>query len=101
MCSILQRRRQFCWIDALGGSPLRCLSAECLADCGRGLVAHQIRSHGIEVHGVLWVIDQIHDNALGTAVALLEALRMFARDPTVRLPRRTLATYIRRYERLA
>ena len=53
--------------------------------------------HGMEVHGVLWVIDEIHTNELAPAEALLEVLRGFAADETVRLPRRDLAAQIRRY----
>jgi hypothetical protein len=53
--------------------------------------------HGMEVHGVLWVIDKIHTNKLAHAEALLEVLRGFAADESVRLPRRDLAAQIRRY----
>lgn len=72
----------------------------CILLTGDGALRDLGEKQGMEVHGVLWVIDQIHGNALTTTSALLEALRMFASDPTVRLPRRMLATYIRRYEGL-
>jgi predicted nucleic acid-binding protein len=52
----------------------------------------------IEVHGVLWVIDEIYRNALRTPAQLVPALRLFADNSTVRLPRRLLYTYIRHYE---
>ncbi|HEX8817011.1 MAG TPA: hypothetical protein VF753_16060 [Terriglobales bacterium] len=42
----------------------------------------------IEVHGVLWVIDELHRNGLVKARALLTALKLFSSDPTVRLPQR-------------
>ena len=54
--------------------------------------------HTIEVHGVLWVIDEIHRNQLTAAEVLYAALRLLAEDPTVRLPRRELTAYIKRYE---
>lgn len=72
----------------------------CILLTGDGPLRELGENQGMEVHGVLWVIDQIHSNALTTVASLLEALRMFASDPTVRLPRRMLATYIRRYEGL-
>ena len=51
------------------------------------------------VHGVLWVLDEIHGNNLAAAVEILAALRLFAADVTVRLPRRALLDLIKRYER--
>jgi hypothetical protein len=54
----------------------------------------------IEVHGFLWVIDQIHDHRLSTAEVLFDALGLLARDPAVRLPRKELAAYLKRYDEL-
>jgi hypothetical protein len=54
----------------------------------------------MEVHGVLWVIDEIHRNRLTTASTLLAALRVFSTDQTVRLPRREVAAFIKRYAAL-
>jgi len=56
--------------------------------------------HAMEVHGVLWVLDEIYRIRLTSAATLLAALRIFAADPTVRLPRRELGVYIKRYEKL-
>lgn len=50
--------------------------------------------------GFLWVIDQIHQHRLSTAKTLCEALRLLAGDPAVRLPRKELAAYLKRYEEL-
>lgn len=72
----------------------------CILLTGDGPLRDLGENQGMEVHGVLWVIDQIHSDALTPAAALLGVLRMFASHPTVRLPRRTLAAYIRRYEKL-
>lgn len=54
--------------------------------------------HGIEVHGLLWVVDQIHTHGLQTATALATALRVLEQDASVRLPRRELLAAIRRYD---
>jgi predicted nucleic acid-binding protein len=51
----------------------------------------------IEVHGVLWVFDQILGNQLATTATLHAALSHLAADPAVRLPKRELAAYIKRY----
>jgi hypothetical protein len=56
--------------------------------------------HDIEVHGVLWVVDQIHAHRLGTAASLHAALLLLAEDPAVRLPRRELTASIKRYDGL-
>jgi predicted nucleic acid-binding protein len=52
----------------------------------------------MEVHGVLWVLDELYGNRLTRPDAILTALRAFHDDATVRLPRRDMASYIRRYE---
>jgi predicted nucleic acid-binding protein len=57
-------------------------------------------SSKIEVHGFLWVIDEIHRHRLSATKILCAALRLLAGDPAVRLPRRELAAYIRRFENL-
>jgi predicted nucleic acid-binding protein len=54
--------------------------------------------HEIEVHGVLWVIDEIHRCKLATVANLRSALQLFSGDATVRLPRRELVAYIKRFE---
>jgi predicted nucleic acid-binding protein len=56
--------------------------------------------HAMEVHGVLWVLDEIYRVRLVSAATLLDALRTFSADPTVRLPRRELRVYIKRYEKM-
>jgi hypothetical protein len=52
------------------------------------------------VHGVLWVCDQLFEGKLSTAEQLHAALSQLAEDPAVRLPKRELAGYIRRYQTL-
>lgn len=56
--------------------------------------------HAMEVHGVLWVLDQLHANRLAPTAAILSVLQVFLEDATVRLPRRELTAYIKRYETL-
>ena len=52
----------------------------------------------MKVHGVLWVIDELYSHACSTTETLLKALQSMAVDPTVRLPPKELAAYIKRYE---
>lgn len=56
--------------------------------------------HQMEVHGVLWVLDEINLNGLTSPAKLLVALHAFLSDPTVRLPQRELNVYIKRYEKM-
>ena len=54
----------------------------------------------VEVRGVLWLIDELHRHGVDTAANLLVVLEQLAVDPTVRLPRRELAAFIKRYRAL-
>lgn len=72
--------------------------AGCILLTGDGGLRELAMKHKMEVHGVLWVIDEIHTNGLATSRDLLAVLRRFASDQTVRLPGRELAAYIKRYE---
>ncbi|MGH8591752.1 MAG: hypothetical protein ACREXX_21285 [Gammaproteobacteria bacterium] len=53
--------------------------------------------HGIEVHGILWVLDEIYQARAATAAEIYTALVLFENDPTVRLPRRDLRGFIQRF----
>jgi predicted nucleic acid-binding protein len=75
--------------------------AGCILVTGDGLLRTVATEHGIEVHGVLWIIDELHRHEIETPVTLAEALRLFGKDQTVRLPRRELFNAIRRYEGLS
>jgi hypothetical protein len=72
----------------------------CILLTGDGYLRNLAVTHNIEVHGFLWVIDEIHQNQLSTAKILCAALHLLAGDPAVRLPRRELAACIKRYENL-
>lgn len=52
----------------------------------------------IEVHGILWVCDQLFEGRLSTAKQLHTALSKLATDSSVRLPKRELAAYLRRFQ---
>lgn len=73
----------------------------CILVTGDGLLRTVATERGIEVHGVLWIVDELHRHEIETPATLAEALRLFARDQTVRLPRRELLNAIRRYEGLS
>ena len=64
---------------------------------GDGDLRAAAERHKIEVHGLLWVIDEIHGNGLASAEDLLAVLRSFQDDATVRLPRRELTAAMKRY----
>jgi hypothetical protein len=72
----------------------------CILLTGDGYLRSLAATHKIEAHGFLWVVDEIHQNRLSTAKILCAALRLLAGDPAVRLPRRELTAFIRRYESL-
>ena len=69
----------------------------CILLTGDGQLRVFARRQKIEVHGVLWVIDELHANRISEAGILLTALRVLADDPTVRLPRQELTAYLKRY----
>lgn len=69
----------------------------CILLTGDGPLRAFARKQQIDVHGVLWVIDELHANSISSAGTLLAALQALASDPTVRLPPRELAAYLKRY----
>ena len=72
----------------------------CILLTGDGSLRTLAAAHDIEVHGVLWVVDEIHTHGLDTAASLHAALLLLAVDPAVRLPRRELTASIKRYDGL-
>src|ERR1035438_8799199 len=73
---------------------------ECILLSGDDRLRTLAAKHDIEVHGVLWVIDQLHAHRLTPTDAVLGILRVFMEDATVHLPRREVTSYIKRYEGL-
>lgn len=69
----------------------------CILLTGDGSLRALARRQKMEVHGVLWVIDELHVHAISATETLLKALQSMAKDQTVRLPQRELAAYIKRY----
>lgn len=72
----------------------------CILLTGDGELRNLATQHNMEVHGVLWVIDEIHRHQIEKAKTLLAALKEFSGDPTVRLPRREVAASIKRFSGL-
>ena len=70
----------------------------CILLSGDGGLRTLAEKHAIEVRGVLWVVDEIYRNGLVGIEDILTVLRLFADDETVRLPKRALAAYMKRYE---
>lgn len=57
-------------------------------------------SSSIEVHGILWVIDEMYEAKSATVSQLYSALLLFKADSTVRLPANDLNRWIERYQSL-
>lgn len=68
----------------------------CILLTGDGRLRALAAKNGIDVHGVLWVVDQIHKNG-SSAAACHKALVTLSEDPAVRLPPRELAAAIKRF----
>lgn len=52
----------------------------------------------IEVHGVLWALDEMHQALTATATDIIRALELFETSPAIfRLPLRELRTFLKRY----
>lgn len=69
----------------------------CILVTGDRALRALAEEHSIEVHGVLWIVDVIHENRLADAKALQIALKTLEADESTRLPRRELTAYIKRY----
>ncbi len=72
-------------------------SPGCILLTGDDKLRSVATSHKIEVHGVLWALDEIKDHRTATISALIAALELFEEDKTVRLPARTLRAFLKRY----
>jgi hypothetical protein len=55
--------------------------------------------HDIEVHGVLWILDEIFRCKLAPASRLESVLNLFCNDATVRLPPKEIAACLKRYRK--
>jgi hypothetical protein len=64
------------------------------------LVRDLASSSGIEVHGILWAIDEMYNGQVATVNQLYSALLLFKQDSTVRLPVNSLNRQIEKYKSL-
>jgi predicted nucleic acid-binding protein len=66
---------------------------------GDGKLRDIADNYHIEVHGVLWAIDEIHKETTATVLQILNALELFESNPAIfRLPARELRVFIKRYK---
>ncbi len=56
-------------------------------------------AHAVEVHGTLWVLDQLEAQKACSLEALAEGLTKTSAHPRCRLPRAEVATRLNRYRR--
>ncbi len=71
----------------------------CILLTGDGRLRTLAAANGMSVHGVLWVIDEIHKNGHG-ADRCHKALIALSADPAVRLPLKELSAALKRYAAL-
>lgn len=70
----------------------------CILLTGDGSLRTIAETKKIEVHGVLWVIDELHTHRICFPRELHAALQQLLDDPAVRLPRRDLMVSLKRFE---
>lgn len=64
---------------------------------GDGKLRSIAEQHDLEVHGVLWLIEEMHKEATAAEELLVAALELFDQSPAIfRLPRRELRALIKR-----
>ena len=71
----------------------------CVLLSGDGELRKFASEHAVEVHGILWILDELHRCALATSSRLESALNLFASDATVRLPPKEVAACLKRYRK--
>jgi predicted nucleic acid-binding protein len=73
---------------------------DCILMTGDGNLRKLATRSSIEVHGVLWGIDEMYKARVATVNQLYSALLIFKADSTVRLPNHNLNSWIKRYQSL-
>lgn len=68
---------------------------------GDGPLRRFATTRAVEVHGVLWAIDEMHAASILPPQALYRALVIFDDDPTVWLPTAEHASRLRKFRRLS
>jgi predicted nucleic acid-binding protein len=74
-------------------------TADCILLTGDGFLRRIATAMGIEVHGVLWAIDELERASLATARQLYDALSLFEQDSLVFLPKDEIRQRLRRLRR--
>jgi predicted nucleic acid-binding protein len=74
-------------------------TAESILLTGDGALRRIADAMGIEVHGVLWTIDELERTGLATVRQLYNALRLFEQDSLVFLPKDEIRQRLRRLRR--
>jgi predicted nucleic acid-binding protein len=72
---------------------------DCILLTGDSSLRRIASGRGIEVHGVLWTIDELERTSLATARQLFDALCLLEQDSLVFLPKDELRQRIRRLQR--
>jgi predicted nucleic acid-binding protein len=72
----------------------------CILLSGDGELRKLALEHNVQVHGILWILDELHRCQLAAASRILTVLTAFSADMTAHLPRKDLGSYIKRYEKL-
>jgi rRNA-processing protein FCF1 len=67
---------------------------------GDGNLRKAAQDRGIEVHGILWCMDELHTMQLASAQQLHDALVLLSEDGTVRLPEGDLVKSIKKFSEL-
>jgi rRNA-processing protein FCF1 len=75
-------------------------TSNCILMTGGRNLRDLATNSGIEVHGVLWGIDEMYSARVASAHQLYSALMLFKTDTTVRLPVHDLNCSIERYQSL-
>jgi predicted nucleic acid-binding protein len=58
--------------------------------------------HNIEVHGILWALDEMYQATTVTAERIIQALELFETSPAIfRLPRREVRAFMKRYQTIS
>jgi len=73
---------------------------DCILMTGDRNLRDLATSSGVEVHGVLWGIDEMYSAKSATVNQLYSALLFFKADSAVRLPSKELNRWIERYQSL-
>ena len=71
----------------------------CILLTGDRTLRRTAMDRDIEVHGILWIIDELERTHLSTPQQLYEALRLFAEDDLVFLPQVEIRRRIRHFQR--